>query len=157
MDTLKELDKKQGKVQSQINITRREFQQSFKNHYAMYRKTGIDMPYHSRLLMLFYSVECGLKSLILKEIGKNTYEDLKSYYEISGKKAPGHDLKAMTKEVGIEISFPLKQIPLKAGGSVLPAKYNELWRYGADVEDEEAEQREEKTLARIAEWLLQRM
>lgn len=83
---MKEHEKKQGKIQLQINITRSEFQRSFKNHYGMYKNTGTDMPYHSRLLMLFYSVECGLKSLILKKIGKNTYEDLKFYYEINGKK-----------------------------------------------------------------------
>lgn len=156
-DKLKEREKKQGKTQSQINITRSEFQRSFKNHYGMYKKTGIDMPYHSRLLMLFYSVECGLKSLILKQIGKNTYEDLKSYYEINGRKVPGHDLKAMTKEVGIETRFPLKKIQLKSGGFVLPGKYNELWRYGAGIENVEEEQNEEKTLVRIAEWLLQRI
>lgn len=149
--------KEQGKTKPQINITRNGFQRSFKNHYNMYKKTGIDMPYRSRLLMLFYSVECGLKSLILKQIGKNTYEDLKSYYRIRGKKAPGHDLKEMTKEVGIEASFPLKKIQLKGGGFVLPGKYNELWRYGADVENVEEEQSEEKTLVQIAEWLLQRI
>lgn len=156
-DILKEYEKKQGKIQLQINITRNEFQRSFRNHYGMYKRTGTDMPYHSRLLMLFYSVECGLKSLILKEIGKNTYEELKSYYEINGKKVPGHDLKAMTKEVGIETSFSLKKIKLKDGGFVLPGKYNELWRYGATIEDKEEEQSEEKTLVRIAEWLLPRI
>lgn len=154
---LKEREKKQDKIQSQINITRSEFQRSFRNHYTMYQKSGTNMPYHSRLLILFYSVECGLKSLILKNIGKNTYEDLKFYYERNGKKAPGHDLKAMTKEVGIESSFPLKRIRLKGGGSVLPGKYNELWRYGAGIEDVKEEQSEEKTLVRIAEWLLQRI
>lgn len=154
---LKEHEKKQGKIQLQINITRSEFQRSFKNHYGMYKNTGTDMPYHSRLLMLFYSVECGLKSLILKKIGKNTYEDLKFYYEINGKKVPGHDLKAMTKEVGIETRFPLKKIQLKGGGFILSGKYNELWRYGAHIENEEEEQREEKTLVQIAEWLLQRI
>ena len=93
---MKEREKKQDKIQSQINITRSEFQRSFRNHYTMYQKSGTNMPYHSRLLILFYSVECGLKSLILKNIGKNTYEDLKFYYERNGKKAPGHDLKAVT-------------------------------------------------------------
>ena len=40
---------------------------------------------------------------------------------------------------------------------MLPGKYNELWRYGAAIEDEEAEQSEEKTLVRIAEWLFPRI
>ena len=154
---MKEQEKKQEKTQSQINITRSEFQRSFKNHYTLYKETGTDIPYHSRLLMLFYSVECGLKGFILKKIGKNTYDDLKSYYETMGKRTPGHDLKSMTKEVGIESFFPLKQIRLKGGGSVLPGKYNELWRYGAGIEDVEEEKREEKTLVQIAEWLLKRM
>lgn len=39
----------------------------------------------------------------------------------------------------------------------MPGKYNELWRYGAHIENEEEEQREEKTLVQIAEWLLQRI
>ena len=59
--------------------------------------------------------------------------------------------------MGIESCFPLKQIRLKGGGSVLPGKYNELWRYGAGIEDVEEEKREEKTLVQIAEWLLKRM
>lgn len=112
------------------------------------------MPYRSRLLMLFYSVECGLKSLILKQIGKNTYEDLKSYYRMQGKKAPGHDLKAMTKEVGIETSFSLKKIRLKGGGFALPGKYNELWRYGADVENVEEEQSGKKHWFRLQNGFL---
>ena len=29
----------------------------------------------SRRLLLFYSVECGLKSLLMKDLGKNTYEE----------------------------------------------------------------------------------
>lgn len=66
---MKEQEKKQGKIQSQINITRSEFQRSFKNHYTVYKETGTDIPYRSRLLMLFYSVECGLKGFILKRSG----------------------------------------------------------------------------------------
>ena len=63
----------------------------------------------------------------------------------------------MTKEVGIETSFPLKRIQLKGGGFVTPGKYNELWRYSAGIENVEEERSEEKTLVRIAEWLLQRI
>ena len=149
---------KQKKKTSQINITRNEFQRSFKNHYGMYKKADEDVSRQSRLLILFYSVECGLKSYILKEIGKNTYEDLKMYYQNkTGRNVPGHDVKAMTKEVGIETKYPLKRISLKDGGIVMPNQYNELWRYGAEIENAEEEENEEKTLIQIAEWLMQRM
>lgn len=38
---LKEHEKKQGKIQLQINITRSEFQRSFKNHYGIRNSLGV--------------------------------------------------------------------------------------------------------------------
>lgn len=140
-----------------INITRSEFRRSFQNHYIMYTNTEDGMPERTRRLILFYAVECGLKSLILKNIGKNTYQEMQEYYDMCGKKIPGHDLKEMTKEVGIEASYPLKSIKLDKSRYVKPKQYNELWRYGATVEDEAEEKREEKTLLQIADWIRQRI
>ena len=106
---------------------------------------------------MFYSVECGLKSLIMKNTGKNTYEELRKYSEEQGKRIHGHDLKAMTQEVGIEHQYPLKRIRLAKEGSCAPERYNELWRYGAAIEDEEEEIKAENTLEKIAEWIEQRL
>lgn len=142
----------------QINVTRREFQVSCRNHYYAYKNIGASVSPRTRRLLLFYSVECGLKSLIMKEIGKNTYEELRKYSEDNQKRVHGHDLKAMTQEIGIEQKYPLKKIRLaKEGQDVTPDRYNELWRYGASVADEEEEIKEEKTLQRIAEWIEQRL
>ena len=142
----------------QINITRREFQVSCRNHYSMYKNTDAAACPRTRRLLLFYSVECGLKSLIMKEIGKNTYEELKKYSEENQKHIHGHDLKAMTQEMGIEHKYPLKRIRLaKEGQDVGSDRYNELWRYGAPVMDEDEEKRAEKTLLGIAEWIEQRL
>mgnify|MGYP003204080650 CR=1 FL=1 len=140
-----------------INVTRNEFRKSFQNHYTMYLNTKNGMPVRTRRLILFYAVECGLKSLILKKIGKNTYYEMEAYYDSNGKKIRGHDLKEMTKEVGIEAAYPLKDIQLKGDGTVLPQRYNELWRYGAAVQNEAEEEREEKTLLQIAKWIYQRI
>ena len=53
-------------MSSRINITRREFQDSYRRHYKMYKESaGNDK---SRRLILFYSVECGLKSLLMKDM-----------------------------------------------------------------------------------------
>lgn len=142
---------------SQINITRSEFQRSFRNHYLLYNKTDAGFSPRTRRLILFYAVECGLKSLILKNIGKNTYEELSEYYQTNGKHKPGHNLKEMTKEVGIETTFPLKSITLKKGRLIRSEQYNELWRYGAAIESSAEEEREEQTLIAIAEWLRQRI
>lgn len=141
----------------QINVTRREFQDSCKNHYLLYKTADSAVSPKSRRLLLFYSVECGLKSLIMKNIGRDTYEELKKYSEEQGKHIHGHDLKAMTEEVGIEHKYPLKRIRLIKGGQCTPERYNELWRYGASVEDEEEEMKAEKMLEGIAEWVAQRL
>lgn len=66
-----------------LNVTRREFQDSYRRHYKLYQNTNVSDK--SRRLVLFYSVECGLKSLIMKETGNDTYKELESYCEISGK------------------------------------------------------------------------
>lgn len=141
----------------QINITRSEFRKSFQNHYTMYQNTEDGMPERTRRLILFYAVECGLKSLILKNIGKNTYQEMQEYYALCGKKMHGHDLKEMTREVGIETAYPLKSIQLEGSRKIKPKQYNELWRYGAATQDEAEERREEKTLLRIADWIRQRI
>lgn len=136
-----------------INVTRREFQESYRNHYRLYCNTS-ESP-KTRRLILFYAVECGLKSLIMKQTGNNTYEQLEQYCQTNpGKKLAGHDIRAMIKEVNPSAEFILKNIRLKnKGGSVPPHRFNELWRYGAEVEDCTQEDAAEKVLVKIADWL----
>ena len=140
-----------------LNVTRREFQDSYRRHYKLYQNTNVSDK--SRRLVLFYSVECGLKSLIMKETGNDTYKELESYCEISGKyNITGHDIKAMLKEVNPRNEFALKNISLeKGGGSVPPMRSNELWRYGAAVADIEEEEKAEKVLVKIADWIKTRL
>lgn len=141
-----------------INVTRREFQDSYRNHYRVYKNTSDSTK--TRKLVLFYSVECGLKSLIMKETGNNTYEELEQYCSCNTNKGnlTGHDIKAMLKEVNPRNDFVLKNIVLKkGGGSVQPRKFNELWRYGAEVADSEQEEEAERTLVKIAEWINTRL
>lgn len=141
-------------VNKKINVTRKNFRDSYRNHYRLYQKTGGNEK--TRKLILFYSVECGLKSLIMKENGHNTYEDLERYCSCNADKRnlAGHDIKAMLKEVNPSNEFVLNNIELKkGGGSVQPRKFNELWRYGAETADIRQEEDAEKTLVKIAEWL----
>ena len=93
------------------------------------------------------------------ETGNNTYNELENYCQCNGgKRLAGHDIKAMIKEVNPRNEYILKNIRLKnSGGSVPPSRYNELWRYGAEVEDLDQEETTEKTLIRIAEWIKTRI
>ena len=138
-----------------INITRREFLNSYRNHYRLYCTTAAAESPKTRRLILFYAVECGLKSLIMKQTGNNTFQQLEQYCQTNpGKKITGHDIRAMIREVNPQDAFILRDIRLKnGGGSVPPNRYNELWRYGPEVEDSIQEEDAEKILVKIANKL----
>ncbi len=136
---------------SRINVKRREFQDSYRRHYKMYKETTGNSK--SRRLLLFYSVECGLKSLLMKDLGNNTYEEFVQCCGREKKDLTGHNISAMLKKLNPHSSYCLRNIHLKRGGCVPPEKFNELWRYGAETEDGDEEEKVEKTLARIAEWI----
>jgi len=145
-------------MSKQLNVTRNELQKSYKNHYTLYKYGENTVSPKARRLLLFYAVECGLKSLILKNLGKNTYEELRMYSENNQLRIHGHDIKAMTREVGIDHIYSLKKIRLmNQGGNVSTERFNELWRYGVTVEDEEGEKNVEITLEDIAKWIGKRL
>lgn len=123
-------------MSKQINITRNEFKESYKKHYALYRRVDKEISPKTRRLILFYSVECGLKCLILKNIGKNTYEDLEIYSKERNLHINGHNINALIREIGMDKEYCLKRIKLSgAGGYVSSERFNELWRYGAAIEE----------------------
>ena len=138
-----------------INVTRREFLESYRNHYKLYCNTTTTESPKTRRLISFYAVECGLKSLIMKQTGNNTFQQLEQYCQTNpGKKLAGHDIRAMIREANPKEAFILRDIRLKnGGGSVPPNRFNELWRYGPEVEDSTQEDDAEKILIKIADWL----
>lgn len=142
---------------SKVNVTRNEFKNSFKSHYKLYNESDGSDAHNSRCLLLFYSVECGLKSLVLKKIGGNTYMDLEKYRNNAGKNGFGHNIRELAKEMDIDQVYPLKRIRLKNGGNISSEQFNELWRYGAEIEDETEGQNAEETLKKIADWIIVRL
>lgn len=138
-------------MSKRINVTRREYQDSYRSHYKLYMETMGSKK--SGRLILFYSVECGLKSLLMKDMGKNTYDEFVECCGNEKSELKGHNIKAMMRELNPRNDYCLRNIPLKRGGSALPKQFNELWRYGAASDDEEAEEKAEKTLVKIAEWI----
>ena len=113
-----------------IPVTRREFRDGFKTHYNCYK--GIQGYDKSRRLLLFYSVECGLKCLLLKRIQKNTYAELLACdpYQVLG------------------VSRDASDEEIKKAYRALSRKYHP----DANVNNPNKEQAEE-TLKDIAGWL----
>ncbi len=89
----------------------------------------------------------------MKDLGNNTYEEFVQCCGREKKDLTGHNISAMLKKLNPHSSYCLRNIHLKRGGCVPPEKFNELWRYGAETEDGDEEEKVEKTLARIAEWI----
>ena len=88
-------------MSNRINVTRREFQDSYRRHFKMYKETaGNDK---TRRLILFYSVECGLKSLLMKDLGKDTYEEFSEWLGCDELDLTAFDLEDM--------NFRLKKVP----------------------------------------------
>ena len=142
-----------------IDITRKEFSDSCRRHYRMYKETeGTGTAnVNSRRLLLFYSAECGLKSCILSKIGKNTYLELDAYCKANNKGSCGHDIKNMLRMADIQHLDSLQTIRLYGGREIKSKQFNELWRYGAKVADEKECEEAEETLRKIVEWLIVRI
>lgn len=142
-----------------INITQKEYRDSCKNHYIAYSKLSEDEKYQkSGRLLLFYAVECGLKCLIMKDESLPDYNSLQKYAtNIHRKEIAGHNIKVMLINRNLERDYILKDIRLAKGGKVSSDEFNQVWRYGAGVIDEEEGNKNEKTLRRIMEYLLKRI
>ncbi len=93
-------------MSNRINITRREFQDSYRRHFKMYKETSSND--RSRRLILFYSVECGLKSLLMKDLGNNTYEEFVECCGNEKKQLTGHNISAMLKN--LSCTFPVAEL-----------------------------------------------
>ena len=89
-----------------IPVTRREFRDGFKTHYNCYK--GIQGYDKSRRLLLFYSVECGLKCLLLKRVQKNTYAELLACDGMDTLKDDGHNLKKLLEKTGCRRPISIK-------------------------------------------------
>ena len=135
-----------------ISVKLHELKKIYKKHFECYKSiNGYDK---SKRLLLFYSVECGLKCLILKDIGQSTTDAIFQHYKYDILKSDGHNIKLMIKLLGFEGTFNLKSIDSKNFiTSVGPSQYNQMWRYGIDIEPNGKEQSVEVELVRIAEWL----
>lgn len=142
-----------------VNVTQKEYRDSCKNHYIAYVKLHDDEKYRkSGRLLLFYAVECGLKCYIMKNENLADYNALHKYAENIGRKEiAGHGIKEMLINCNLEGRYIVKDMPLEKGGRVSSGEFNQVWRYGAGVADEEAENKNEKVLRQIMEYLLKRI
>ncbi|NET56582.1 MAG: hypothetical protein F6K47_10550 [Symploca sp. SIO2E6] len=124
-----------------INTGTSQLRQAFYAHLGVSQKTqGM-----ASNLLLFYAVECGIKSVWLRSNRLHTTNDISDQTLLS---KDGHNLDRWRKELRIAAS-QVSQAPhfrLSSGGSTLDVeKAHQAWRYGIRMDSQD-----EKVLV---EWL----
>jgi hypothetical protein len=109
----------------------------------------------TRRLLLFYSVESGLKCYLLRKIEKNNTTDLQNHRAFDYLQAHGHDIKQLVKSSGISgrSQYILKSVFDMHGNKIEPENLHQIWRYGITARKSRDEQEAEDTLENIALWL----
>ena len=105
-----------------------ELRQAFYGHFANSQK----IEQRSSYLLLFYAVECGFKSVFLKNRNFHTTEQIDDSITKFG-----HDLNLWKKELKIAAS-ETPHFSLDKGGSHLEIeKAHQVWRYGVKMDPDQ--------------------
>ncbi len=141
-----------------IPFSRRELERAWRNSYAVSRSAKRD---NAHRLLLFYSVECGLKAVWLRRTSKEILDE--HIVAEDGRTRVLHDvnriLDLLRTGSGLRLPSVLQAVPdLRIGNQSTqrrtgPGDVNQVWRYGAEfggaVNDLDLEQRLEAVQAWI--------
>lgn len=131
-----------------LRATRREFERGYRSHGARCRPC--DSPV-ARLL-LFYAVECGLKTLILQMHKADRYIDLAEDLQV------GHDIRRGLAAVYAPAHLTVRTTRTRHGRNpqelVSPRELHEAFRYGIQLENEVEVTSD---LEAIMDWLRERL
>ncbi len=137
-----------------ILADRRDYKYGYRKHLAAYQYLErTNKTVQSRCLLLVYSVECGLKCLLLSKWRENNPKDILA--DKSDKRYPimtSHNLQELLKELG-QTRFRFPQLITVHKNIVSSAEYHQLCRYGVQVKDNYKMERYEQVLNDIAEWI----
>ncbi len=138
-----------------IPFTDREIQKAWRQNKLAYE--NVQQKTNAHRLLLFYSVECGLKAVIMKRQNKNCTDLCKKEFEESK-----HNINKLLDflKAGKDLKLPdqLNMKPFKTGNNqnqerkFTVGNINEMWRYGGcseNIKDNEIE----KKLVTILNWI----
>ncbi|GHV89493.1 hypothetical protein AGMMS50267_18530 [Spirochaetia bacterium] len=132
----------------QLYATKNELKHAFQKHYSLYKELVPNSHQMTRRLVLFYTVETGLKYYLLGIIRKSNTDELQEYYD-----GIGHDINRMLKYANCGGQFTLKCFSTSTSQSVAPNRLHEMWRYGIKAQKSSDDGAAEKVLNDIASWL----
>lgn len=134
-----------------IPATRKQLIKSFWRHWAIYCASDSNRN-TSHLLLLFYAAECGLKSILLEKIKRNSTESFSNHAELSvissGKY--GHDINRMLDFLKLS-KFYIPNVNFE-NTSIPVFDLHTVWRYGIEI-PKNIEYEVESKLKRICDWI----
>ena len=139
---------------------KQDYRKGYKKHYELYRhlhsrKSNVN----SRRLLLIYSVECGLKYMLLDRWHEtNPRNILEGYDEQKKRILKSHNLEKIVKELGQQGNFKFPQLKTVHGNSVSSEEYHQLYRYCIRIEEGERKKEAEleDVLEQVAIWIDER-
>lgn len=134
--------------EGKIHVGVSQLRQAFNAHLGASQRTqGI-----SKYLLLFYAVECGLKSVFLRRKNLRTTNDIEDRTLLS---EDGHNLARWINEVGVperEVGEPPFFHLSKGGANLDTEKAHQVWRYGVGMNSQD-ERVLVEWLEKICAWI----
>lgn len=140
-----------------VTANKKEYKKGYNRNIVASRELAEKNIYSKRMLLL-YSIECGLKYLLLD---KWEIVDINQIEKDSdrGKLINSHNIKGILKELGYQgmIKFPI--LKTVHDEKVDVSTYHQVCRYGVSItkDDIEKEKNLEMILNQIANWIIERM
>lgn len=140
-----------------ILADKRDYKQGYRKHYITYKHLQCEnADINSRRLLLVYSVECGLKYLLLdKWHEENPQNILQGDDEKRKNVLKTHNLEKILKELGQQGVFKFPQLLTIHNDCVTVENYHQLYRYciRTKEKDRNVESVYEEELKKIANWI----
>lgn len=136
---------------------KKDYRRGYKKHYELYKRLkSNNSDTSSRRLLLIYSVECGLKYMLLdKWHEENPQKILDGADERKKDILKSHNLEKILKELGQQGNFKFPQLETIHKNLVVSESYHQLYRYCIRTQEKEQSKEEklEETLKNVAYWI----
>jgi len=145
-----------------VHFSDREMQRAWRQNFQAYDRTEPKQRTNAHRLLLFYSIECGLKAMLMKNEAACCTDVCAKVIKC------GHNINDLIDALyaGHNLKIPHK-IMIKAGGSssrrsVNSEEINQMWRYGGEATHTQNGQGDlvdlsdealEKQLLKISVWI----
>ena len=136
---------------------KKDYRRGYKKHYQLYKKLKDDnSDINSRRLLLVYSVECGLKYMLLNKWNEeNPKSILDSNDDRKKDILKSHNLEKILKELGQQGIFKFPQLETVHKNRVTSEAYHQIYRYCIRTKErqQDKEKKLEESLNNIACWI----